>query len=132
MFTMSNKTDYGLILLGQLRKEEKFVPLAELVEKTHLPQRFIARIASDLVKAGILMSREGKVGGYKVAKKLTDINLLDYLKIFEGNVETVKCNAGKYNCRFEEFCQHKHSLSIVISSVITTELKKWTVADVIK
>ena len=79
MFTISNKSDYGLILLSQLADKTEYISLKHLVESTNLPPRFIARIAAELVHHGVLISREGKVGGYKLVKSLNNISLYDYL-----------------------------------------------------
>lgn len=130
MFTMSNKSDYGLILLSQLKKEDKYVPMSVLVEKTDLPQRFIARIASDLVKHGVLKSKEGKVGGYKLAKTLDQVQFLDFLKIFEKNICIVKCNDEEYKCRYEKICMHKSYLNNFLVSVFKKQFKDVTLEDV--
>ncbi|MEN9328259.1 MAG: hypothetical protein RI947_1067 [Candidatus Parcubacteria bacterium] len=129
MFAINNKTDYGLLLISQLRERTEYTSLSRLVQETKLPQRFIARIAAELVKAGILVSREGKVGGYKIVKDLHDISLMDYLEYFEDKLEMVKCTDEGYDCKFAGICQHGASFKTKLNSIVRTELSKWTLAD---
>ncbi len=127
---MNNKSDYGLLLIAELSSTGDFIPLSRLVEKTHLPQRFIARIASDLVKNGILKSKEGKIGGYKLAKDLRKVNFLEFLQVFEKDSFLVKCEDPSYQCNFESLCTHKLSFRKRINNILSRELHKWTLADI--
>lgn len=132
MFTINNKSDYALVLLGQLIKKEKdFVPLSKLVKKTQLPPRFVARIAADLVRHGILASKEGKIGGYKIVKKLSKVTLFEFLKVFEKDVYLVKCQNSKYHCDFKKVCNHNYSFSKKLTGIVTKELHRWTLGDFI-
>ncbi|MBI3620355.1 Rrf2 family transcriptional regulator [Candidatus Roizmanbacteria bacterium] len=132
MFTLNNKVDYGLLLVAELSKKNDYVPLSQLVEETQLPQRFIARIASDLVKHGVLASREGKIGGYKLAVDLKRVTLLDFIKMFERRLNLVKCEEHGYVCRFESSCVHKFFFRNKLNAILNTELKRWTLADLFK
>lgn len=130
MFTLSSKPDYALLLISQLLDKSEYIPLSQLVKNTKLPKRFIARIASDLVKNGILKSREGKIGGYKLMKQLNKINLFDFLKIFEPEFHLVKCQDPKYKCEFIDMCNHNTPLKIKLTGIISKELTNWTLKDV--
>ncbi|NTU47207.1 Rrf2 family transcriptional regulator [Candidatus Roizmanbacteria bacterium] len=131
MLTINNKTDYALIILSQLQNTQGFVPLSQLIERTQLPPRFVARIAADLVKYKVLVSREGKVGGYHLNKKLTDISLLSFLSIFENPIAVAKCHKEDSECQYANLCTHKHLLREKIASVMERELSRLTVADII-
>lgn len=131
MFNIDSKSDYGLILLSELSNKKGFMPLSRLVEKTGLPPRFIARIASNLVKHGVLESKEGKVGGYKILKSLEKINLLDFLYIFNKDLEIVKCQNNRFTCGFDKICGHKVFFKKRITEIFIQELKKWTLKDLI-
>ena len=73
MLTITKQSDYGIILLSHIYKSKKIVNLSELISKTKLPQRFLARIAAALVNEGLLISREGKNGGYQTTEKIKKI-----------------------------------------------------------
>ena len=132
MFTISSQSDYGLIILSSLIKKNNFVSLADLVKDTDLPQRFLARIAAVLAKNGILESREGREGGYKPTRKLFEINLYDYLKIFEDDVEVCKCCEEHYDCQYKNICHHGSFLQNRLTKVLTEQLKKIKLIEVFK
>lgn len=131
MFTISNQSDYGLIILSYLQKKKEFISLGELVEHTHLPQRFLARIAATLVNKGFLKSKEGRVGGYKLAKNLKETNLYEFLKVFEGDITTTKCSVEEYECKFEEICDHKDILKKKVNTIVKEQLMKMKLSEVV-
>lgn len=128
MLKINKKSDYGLILLAFLKGKRSFVPLSQFIESTGLPQRFVARIASNLTKHGILKSREGKIGGYALAKKMAKISLYEYFSIFDPFALTQCCRA-EYSCPFRSFCQHNPFFKTVLSARFSDVLKHYTLAD---
>lgn len=125
MLKISKQSDYGLILTSYVyKKMNATTSLSELIEKTSLPKRFLARIASQLVKKGILKSREGKTGGYQTTDKVKKISFYDYLKIFENHVQLTKCADDDYKCQFEAICDHRDFLKNQVNKTLVNELKK--------
>jgi Rrf2 family protein len=124
MLKISKQSDYGLILTSYIYKKNKLVRLSELIKETKLPKRFLARIAAQLVKQGILTSREGKLGGYQITKKINEMSFYEYLKIFENYVQVSKCVDEDYHCKFEAICDHKDFLSKQVNQALVSELKK--------
>ncbi len=130
MFTIHKQTDYALLAVSHLAKYDKFVSLSELVEETNMPQRFLARITAKLVSKRILKSKEGRSGGYKLAKELKDINLLKFLRIFEKNIAVVNCNDKKKKCSCKEACMHRTFFNDKLNQNLENLLSKWTLEDV--
>lgn len=124
MLTIHNETDYAFLMLSKLIVEKDFIPLSAINRVLRLPERFLARVASRLVKGGILISQEGKIGGYKLAKRFLKMNLYDFLKLFEGDLEMVKCLDKTYQCPWETICIHKSYLRNKLNHVLVRELKK--------
>jgi len=124
MLAITKQSDYGLILLSYIYKKNVQVRLSELIKETKLPQRFLARIAAELVKKGLLISREGKNGGYIILPKIKTISFFDYLTIFENDVVVSSCVDNNHECKFEKICNHKDFIKKKLSVVLTKELKK--------
>lgn len=129
MLTLTNQSDYGILFISYLRGKKTYVPLSDLLKETNLPKRFLARIAANLVKHKLVESREGKVGGYRLAKNIDKVSLYDYLKIFEGELAFAKCLNGDYECPWDEMCQHKSFLQHKLNSIVALELKKVKLRD---
>ena len=98
MFRLSQKSDYGLILLSNLSRSKKLTPVSTIAKKNKISPKFLAQIASDLKKAGILVSKEGVSGGYSLAKSAEQIKLLDVLKVLDGELVEGKCFEDDHEC----------------------------------
>ena len=70
MLKISKEVDLALLLLTDLLQGKNWVSLKEWAEAKNLPYRFLSKIAIKLTKGGYLKSREGRVGGYKLKKRL--------------------------------------------------------------
>ncbi|MEK7096952.1 MAG: Rrf2 family transcriptional regulator [Patescibacteria group bacterium] len=124
MLAITKQSDYGLILISFVYKKNGLVRLSELIEATKLPQRFLARIAAELVKNKLLISKEGKSGGYLISPKIKSVSLYDYLTIFENDVIVSSCVDEDFNCKFEDICNHKDFIKKRLNVVLIKELKK--------
>lgn len=124
MLKLSKKSDYGLLIISKLLHTDEFVSLSKLVEHTKLPLRFLARISAILAQHGVLSSREGRVGGYKLGKQFPVLTAYDFLSIFESNLTMTGCQDSSGKCRFEHICKHKDSVRCKLQEVILNDLKK--------
>ena len=99
MFRLSQKSDYGLILLSSLRQAQgKPSPISKIAKKHKISSKFLSQIAQELKKAGILVSKEGVSGGYSLAKSAEQIKLLDVLKDLDGELVEGKCFEDDHEC----------------------------------
>jgi len=99
MFRLSQKSDYGLILLSSLRQAQgKPSPISKIAKKHKISSKFLSQIAQELKKAGILVSKEGVSGGYSLAKSAEQIKLLDVLKVLDGELVEGKCFEDDHEC----------------------------------
>ncbi len=124
MLNITKQSDYGLILVSFVYKKNRLVKLSELIKETKLPKRFLARIAAELAKNGLLISKEGKTGGYLISPKIKTISLYDYLTIFENDITITSCVDEDFNCRFEKICNHKDFIKKRLNVALIKEIKK--------
>lgn len=132
MLSITKQSDYGLILISYVYKKNRLVKLSELIEETKLPKRFLARIAAELAKEGLLISKEGKNGGYLISRKLKKVSLYDYLNIFENDIMICSCLDESYQCKFEDICHHRSFIKKRLNTVLIQELKKIKLIQLIK
>ncbi|KKU47885.1 hypothetical protein A2334_02330 [Candidatus Roizmanbacteria bacterium RIFOXYB2_FULL_38_10] len=130
MLTLSKQTDYSFIIISQLKGKDTFIPLSDLVQNTDLPQRFLARIAATLVNKKLLISREGRVGGYKLASNINTTSLYDFLAIFEKRLSFLDCLGNKSTkCKYEKVCLHRHGVKVKLNDVVVSQLKRTKLMD---
>lgn len=136
MFKISTKGDYGLLFLSALAekasKGRKFVSLNEIAKEKRLSLPYLSQIALPLREAGLIFSKEGKSGGYCLAKPANKITIMKILEALEGPVEPVKCCKLKSaSCECESVCAMK-STWMDAKKILADFLKKKTLADTIK
>ena len=94
MIRFSKMADYGVLLLGHFaRHEEALTSSTELAEAYHMPRPVIANLLKEFSKAGLLESRRGLHGGYRLARPADEITLLEVLTAIEGPVQLIECAA---------------------------------------
>lgn len=98
MFRLSTKADYGLILLSALARSKSLISVSKIATKNKISGKFLSQIANDLKKAGILSSKEGVSGGYSLAKKPKEINLLEVLRVLDGELVKGECFEDDHEC----------------------------------
>lgn len=132
MFRIHKETDYALIALYHIASKDDYIPLSDIISKTKMPQRFLARITAKLTRRKILISKEGRTGGYKLAKNLSQITLYEFLRIFENDLHVLRCERKTYKCSCREYCSHKTFFSQELRNAFIKQLQNITLNDVFK
>lgn len=126
MFRLSQKADYGLILLSNLTKSKKPLSVSAVAKKNQISTKFLSQIAGELKKAGVLTSKEGVGGGYILAKKPKDIKILDVLKTLDGELVVGECFEEGHECN----CGGK-DMWIDMKKQMEESIGRKTVADLV-
>lgn len=132
MFRLSQKADYGMILLSSFAKatddksSSKYISITSIANKHQISSKFLSQIAQELKKAGILASKEGISGGYTLARNPREIKILDVLKILEGELVEGKCFEDEHECK----CGAK-DMWLDVKKQMEETIGKKTVADLV-
>lgn len=132
MLKITKKGDYGLTFLTALAKAKPktFVPLKSISQTNHLPYKFISQIALQLKAEGLVKSKEGLGGGYRLNKTPEKISLAKILETLEGPIAPVACLRGK-RCLNQKTCQHQ-KIMLELTKVVQNTLKAHNLADLAK
>ncbi len=98
MFRLSQKADYGLILLSSLSRSKSPLSVSKIAQKHKIPSKFLSQIATELSKAGMITAKEGASGGFTLAKKPQEIKLLDVLRLLDGELVMGECFEEDHEC----------------------------------
>jgi len=111
---ITRETDYALRTALCLAKSDKagaVVSTLALAEKMSIPYRFLRKIVSKLVNAGLLESRRGKGGGLLLSRSAADISLLDIIQAVDPvSVLMNRCLEGGVGCERAPLCGVHQSL----------------------
>lgn len=108
MLKIKRETDLGLVFLEALAGlgQGEYLSLQAWAKFRKLPYRFLSKIAGSLKRSGLIIAKEGKDGGYSLAKSSGRIKLGEVIKVLEGSLALTRCSTGaKCSCR--QFCRHR-------------------------
>jgi Rrf2 family protein len=108
---LSKKAKYAIKALVALadQQSEEPVRIADLAREERIPPKFLEMILLGLKNQGILQSRKGKGGGYRLARSPADIYLGQIVRMFDGPLAPVPCASQTAyvrcaDCRDEAIC----------------------------
>lgn len=126
MLKIKRETDLGLVFLEALSElgKNEYLSLQRWAKFRQLPYRFLSKVASNLKRSGLVIAKEGKDGGYRLAKSSSRIKLGQVIKVLEGNLALSRCAAGaKCSCR--QFCRHR-TLMGKLGQTLENELNRFS------
>lgn len=135
MLNLSAKGDYGLMLLKVLNELAKgqYASLSVIAREQHLPLKYLEQVAASLAGAGIIISKHGKNGGYRLARPGNKIKLTDVIEALEQEVEPVHCSSKSSVCASlcerQMACERKTGWQALHRELFNL-LKSKTLADV--
>jgi Rrf2 family protein len=89
---LTKKSKYALKALLYLAKnEDQLVQISELSQKENIPQKFLENILLELRNHGLLYSKRGKDGGYKLGKTSEEITFGQVIRILDGPLAQIGC-----------------------------------------
>jgi Rrf2 family protein len=103
----------ALLVLG-LNYEQPVVRIQTISDQQNIPKRFLEQILNDLKSAGIVKSRRGVAGGYRLARRPEEITLAAVVRHIEGALAPVSCVSE----RFYEKCSCPDESRCAIRSVM--------------
>jgi len=109
---ISQKARYAFRALIALAKVEpgQSRQIGEISAQEGIPKKFLEQILLDMKRAGIVMSKRGKVGGYLLLKPADDISFGEVLRIIDGPIAPLPCLSKiAYHrcedCKSEQSCE---------------------------
>lgn len=117
----SKSCEYGiraLTVIGESQIIGQKIGIKQICEKANTPESFTAKILQNLVKRNILSSQKGPSGGFYFTRKLEDINLLDIVKIIDGDGIFSKCGLGLEHCDSKNPCPMHYQYEEVRNKLI--------------
>jgi len=76
----------------------------EVAQQADIPAHFLAKIAQDLAKAGLIEIRQGARGGFVLRKHPAAISLLEVVETMIGEIHLNDCIARPDGCKASYHC----------------------------
>ena len=92
----------------------------EIAERTNVPDRVLARVLGQLTAAGIMESRIGRTGGYRLRRDSNLLSILEIVETIEGPTRSGRCVLRQQGCDPELPCAMHPTWSSAQDGVIDT------------
>lgn len=86
MISITSKSPYAILALTELGRsgEDQPVPIGELARRREVPVQFLEQLFAVLRRAGILSSQRGVKGGYRFARPVATVTVLEVVELLDG------------------------------------------------
>jgi len=136
---LSKRVEYGLrtmIHLGIARElGVESVSGSELADADRLPLKFIERILQELRTAGLVSTKRGKNGGYRLGTDPEQIRMGDLVRLIGGRMAPISCASEtayqKCTCPDEEHCGLR-MLMIDVRNAVAGIMDRYSLAQVVE
>jgi Rrf2 family protein len=116
---LTHSSLYALRALAHMAAEGEARPLAsQAIARAHgISTKYLLKALKRLVSAGVLLSRKGPRGGYRLARPAAKVTLLEVVEAVDGPVPAeapgvAEGEAGKaLDARLQEVCEHLAGLT---------------------
>jgi len=121
----------ALLVLG-LNYDQSVVRIQTISEQQNIPKRFLEQILNDLKSAGVVQSRRGVAGGYRLSRPPEQIPLAVIIRHIEGALAPVSCVSERFyekcSCPDESRCAIRSVMKEVREAVVRIA-ERLTIAD---
>jgi len=128
---VSAKTDYALRAAVELAAAPADTPVKgeRLATSQSIPLRFLENILLQLRHAGIVESRRGADGGYKLARPAAEITLADVIRAIDGPLAGVSGQRPE-TLDFKGRSEPLREVWVAVRASLRSVLEEVTLADV--
>ena len=121
----------ALVVLGK-HYQQPVLRIQTISDEQNIPKRFLEQILNDLKSAGVVQSKRGVTGGYRLALPPEKVTLAQVIRHMEGALAPVRCVSekfyGKCSCPDEAKCGIRSVMKEVRDAIVKI-LENFTVAD---
>ena len=113
----------ALIVLGlDYIEGDSVVRIHEISTRQNIPKRFLEQILNDLKSAGVLESKRGIAGGYRLKRAPENITLAEVIRHIEGPLAPVSCVSERFyekcSCPNEDKCAIRSVMKEVRDAIV--------------
>lgn len=110
MLRVSKLTDYATVLMAALADlPDQLASASELAERAQIELPTVSKLLKQLAGAGLIESRRGVNGGYRLARAAALISVFDIVAAIEGPIGMTECSVHSGSCHHEMRCRIQHN-----------------------
>jgi len=112
---LTKKASYGLIAAFELARSADSKPLSAsaIAGRYDLPAPFVEKILHRLMQSGLIVSRQGRGGGYTLAEDPGRVSVRRVLEALDESLDLVGCLGEGDGCGLTEICPTKSAWGMI-------------------
>lgn len=130
---ITQEADYALRIMCLLEQRGGILEAGSIAAAASVPPRFTLKILRKLSQGGLVSSRKGASGGYRISDGAGNETLRSVIELIDGPLVISKCIDGNCGCSLlgsdKSECAIHHIFQ-AISEDVTSKLDKITISDV--
>ena len=128
---VSARVDYGTRALAELASRPgQLVTSEELAELQGIPVKFLEGILTQLRRAGLVLSKRGAEGGYRLARPAAEIAVADVFRALDGPIAAVRGMAPE-DMDYPGAAEHLRDVWVATRAALRAVLERVTLDDVV-
>ncbi|MBM3162484.1 MAG: Rrf2 family transcriptional regulator [Chlorobi bacterium] len=133
MLQVSRKFEYGLHAAAYLAKKGsgRVVTVKEMADSIGFSQEFLSKAMQSMKKVGITESVKGVKGGYRLARKPSEITVADIGEAIEGKPHLTRCAVRLSSCEIADNCGYRGYMNN-LQARIQALMASTTIADLLR
>ena len=105
MIILSKLADYGVIVATHLAAyPARQVTAGAVAIETRLPQATVAKVLKALAHSGRVTAARGAGGGYRLARRATEISVAEVVAALDGDIGLTQCSVHLDECARTSYC----------------------------
>ncbi len=113
----------ALVVLGiDYLEDDSVVRIQEISKRQNIPKRFLEQILNDLKTAGIVASKRGVAGGYRLKVPPDRVTLAEVIRHVEGPLAPISCVSERFyekcSCPDESKCGIRSVMKEVRDAIV--------------
>jgi Rrf2 family protein len=100
----------GILYISTTKDGNNKIRVEDISKDTGIPRHFLGKIMNKMVKAGIVSSIKGPIGGFYISNKTLDVQLLQLYYLFDGSQLFDGCALRLKSCSEDNACPMHHKV----------------------
>lgn len=116
--SLSKRADYvvkAAMALARAYDGDSYLKIREVTAEMAIPRSYTPQILDALVQKGLVESRAGKAGGYRLVRSPEQISVLQVVEAGEGSLRPERCALSDGPCRWESVCPMHEVMSSAVN-----------------
>ena len=128
---VSARVDYGIRALAELAsRPAELITTEELAGLQGLPVKFLEGILTQLRRAGLVVSKRGAEGGYRLARAADAVTVADVFRALDGPIAAVRGEAPE-DLAYAGAAEHLRDVYVATRAALRSVLETVTLEHLI-